>query len=349
MSKRRLCWAMAVSLGVLAFAERSSPAQDEARGKRQIVVAVLDFATQKKQEDDLASKITDLATVFLSAEDGFQMVERAEIKKLLEEMTLGKSGIVKPEEAARIGYMTGANIIITGNAFIVGDKLYVTAKVIGTETSRMSAVIAKGPLDQDLDVIVQELATKIGEFIREKGRKILPKIVTREERIGRIKERLEGKKLPVFAVAIVEQHVGRATIDPAAQTEIQYILKKCGAELVNIQEQKLATWAKDFLKEKSREVPSSFAKADLIVVGEGFSEFAGTHRNLISVKARVEIQVVHVRTGKILAVGRKSVTAVDLAEQIAGKTALQEAAADVAMTLIPEAVNAYAKLTPEKD
>ena len=62
------------------------------------------------------------------------------------------------------------------------------------------------------------------------------------------------------------------------------------------------------------------------VTGEAFSEFAGRHGDLVSVKARVEVKAVDRKTGKVLAVDRQTAVAVDLAEQVAGKTALQEAA-----------------------
>ena len=344
MRTQHVCLAMALVSCLAAFRQVcAEPKESEKLGKRQIMLAVMNFQVKKADKSNLSEKIADLLTAFLSAEDGFQLVERAELKKMLDEMALGKSGIVKPEEAAKIGYMTGANVIVTGRAFVVGKKLFITGKVVSTETSRMAAVVAKGRLDQDLDEIVQILSDKVATFLREKGQKILPKIVTRKERIQRIKDKLADQKLPLFAVAICERHVGRATIDPAAQTEMQFLLKKCGAELVNVKDLNLSSWAKDYLAASSQKLPAGLEKADILIVGEGFSEFAGTNRKLISVKARVEIQAVDVRTGKILAVGRKTVTAVDLAEQIAGKTALQEAAADVAMKLIPETVAAFSK------
>ena len=46
---------------------------------------------------------------------------------------------------------------------------------------------------------------------------------------------------------------------------------------------------------------------------------------------------------KILAECRFTATAVDLAENIAGKSALQKAAGEIALKLIPEAVDSYAK------
>ena len=59
---------------------------------------------------------------------------------------------------------------------------------------------------------------------------------------------------------------------------------------------------------------------------------------LISVKSRLEVKAIQRTTGKILAVTRETTVAVDLTEQIAGKTALQDAAARIAVRLLPKLV-----------
>ena len=76
--------------------------------------------------------------------------------------------------------------------------------------------------------------------------------------------------------------------------------------------------------------------ADVVVIGEGFSQFASRHGNLVSVKARLEVKALDRASGKVLAVDRQTSVAVDLAEHIAGKTALQDAAVSIAERLLPK-------------
>jgi len=110
----------------------------------------------------------------------------------------------------------------------------------------------------------------------------------------------------------------------------------------------LSDWARDFLKETGKAIPTGLSEADILIVGEGFSEYAGMTEKLISVKARVEMKAVDVKSGKILAVSRATTTAVDLSENIAGKSALQKAAGEIALKLIPEAVEAREKVAEPK-
>jgi hypothetical protein len=143
------------------------------------------------------------------------------------------------------------------------------------------------------------------------------KVKSREDRVAAVKKALPSSKLPVVSVSIVERHFGAPTIDPAAQTELGKILGECGFKLVD---------------DKSDD------RADVEFVGEAFSEFGMRKGNLVSCRARVELKVRNKATGQLLAVDRQTSVAVDVSEQIAGKLALQQAAAELAERVIPGAM-----------
>jgi hypothetical protein len=137
-----------------------------------------------------------------------------------------------------------------------------------------------------------------------------------EDVAEKIRQSLKTNKRPTVAVNLPERHLGGATFDPAAQTELAFLLQKCGFPLVD---------------EKSSQKP------EIEFIGEAFSEFGMRKGNLVSCKGRVELKVIEKATGKILAVDRQTSVAVDLSEQIAAKSALQKATQELAARMIPTA------------
>jgi hypothetical protein len=241
-------------------------------------------------------------------------VERAELEKVLGEQELGLSGTVSPDTAAKVGHLTGAKVLVTGRVFKVDKETIIVAKVIGTETSRVYGEMVKGASASAITDLATELAKKISTTVSQKGETLVAKVATREQLVEKIKKALGGKTLPSVSVKLAERHYGGPTIDPAAETELGKILQECGFKLVD---------------DKSPE------KADVEITGEAFSAFGLRKGNLISCKARVELKA-HKRTGELLVVDRQTSVAVDVTEQTAAKTSLQNAAVEVAERLLPK-------------
>ena len=340
------CMGMLLMMSSAAFAQEGKAEKPEASGP--LRAAVLDFETKGKEVADLGEKVADLLTVFLSMEEDMELVERAKLKDVLKEMELGASGIVDPGQATRIGGLLGAQVLITGRAFIVNEKLYLVAKAISVETSRVNAQMAKGELDLDLDVIVQELSGNVAQWLRENADKMVAKIQTPRDKVEALRKALGKSKLPVAAVKVIETHVGQPTIDPAAETEVIYLMRKVGIPVLSSKDVHISDWAREFVKDANVPPPSSAGKSDVLIVGEGFSEYAGRRAELISVKARVELKAVDRKTGTIIGIARKTVTVVDLTEQIAGKTALQKAAGEAAVEMLPEVVKQWNELREQE-
>jgi len=337
---------MLLVMSSVAFARIERGEKSEERGP--LRVAVLDFETKGKEVADLGGKVADLLTVFLSTEEDLELVERAQLKEVLQELELGASGIVDPNQATRIGGLLGAQVLITGRAFIVNEKLYLVAKAISVETSRVNAQIAKGELDMDLDVIVQELSGNVAEWLSENADKMVAEIETPQDKVKALRRALGKKKLPVASVKVIETHVGQPMIDPAAETEVVYLMRKVGIPVLSGKDVRISDWAREFVKDANVPLPPSARNADVLIVGEGFSEYAGRRSNLISVKARMELKAVDCKSGRIIGIARKTVTVVDLSEQIAGKTALQRAAGEAAAEMLPEVVAQWNNLREEE-
>jgi hypothetical protein len=276
-----------------------------------LTVAIFDF--EARDAKDLGKDVSALLNATLSTEVNLITVERAELAKVLGEQELSLSGTVSAETAAKVGHLTGARILVTGRVFKLGDENVIVAKIISAETSRVYGEMAKGR--GEATGLVIELAQKISRTVTDKSDTLVAKVEIRQERVKAIQDRLADAKRPRVFVKLPERHYGVPAIDPAAETELMKILQETG-----------------FV------VAENEAKADVIISGEAFSAAAGRKGNLHVCKARVEIKAVATKEGDVLAVDRETSVAVDLAEQTAGKTALQHAALALAARVLPKLV-----------
>ena len=141
--------AIAMIVVPLVWAQEQEPAEPAPRAsdrRPHLTVAILDFDAQDPGQPELGQHISSTLTALLSGERGFELVERATLTRTLQEHELNLSGLVEADQALRVGRLVGARILVTGRAFRLGNNLYITAKVIGTETSLVDGVLVNGKL-----------------------------------------------------------------------------------------------------------------------------------------------------------------------------------------------------------
>ncbi len=283
-----------------------------------LTAAVLDFQTSGESLEKRGAEVAVLLNARLSAAPNLILVERQELEKLLGEQELGLSGTVTPDTAAKVGALTGAKVLITGRLFAAGDKLFLVAKIMSTETSRVYGETATFNDLAAMDKAVSELAGKVQSVIDTRADTLVAKVEDPAARLERLKKLIEGKKLPSVSVTITEQHINRAAIDPAAETEIKSTLQQLGFEVIDPKH--------------------STAQPDVTISGEAFSELGARRGNLVSCRGRVEVKAVQRESGKLLLTDRQTDVAVDLAENVAGKRALENAADKLLDRLVPKLI-----------
>ncbi|TWT92790.1 CsgG/HfaB family protein [Stieleria varia] len=299
---------------VLAFCGHLSAAEP----KLPVSAAILPFESRGDVAEQ-AAQVTQLLLANLITSESVMLVERQAIDEVFEELKLSKSGAVKASDAVRVGELSGAKLLITGSVLQVNGDLYLIAKVIGTETSRLAGASVKGAENADLGTLVEQLAAEINQVVAQKAESILPKTISVDDWIQQAKKTLKGKKLPSVTVAVTEQHLGQQTFDPAAQTEMERLLTELGFNVI----------ASD---------SAAAIRADILIKGEALSQFATSRSDLVSVKCRVETQVTHQADGNVLTSDSETTMSIGLAEQLAAKQGLQDAAQQLVKRLIAKLV-----------
>lgn len=282
-------------------------------------IAVLPFRERGKEVKDRGGQVADLLFAKLIVDPGLNLVDREDLDQTLGEAELTLSGVVSPQEAIAVGHLTGARLILTGSVFQIGNKTYLVAKIIGTETSRVVGASVNGAVDGDVGELADQLGDVVIRTIKQRSDTLVARTVKKVDRIAALKKQLGDAKRPAILISVDERHVGQQVIDPAARTELMLFCKETGFDVIDVS-------------------AGATQQAKYVIRGEGISEFATRRGNLISVKARLEVKVVDRASGKVVAVDRQTRIAVDLVEQIAGKQALQDAAADIAERILPKLV-----------
>ncbi len=343
-------------VGVLVSAGQSAAADSEDLNNAQeatllapraqpLTVAVLSFQCRDEQ---IAGTIADMVMGALSGDPAIDLVEREQLDKVLQEYQIGLSGLVSASQAQRIGFLVGAKALVMGRVFLVDQQILITGKVVGVETGRVYVEQVRGEQTGQLLSLAETLGSKIAATVKLNRDKLCAPDIAKdkEQRMAELAERLEGKQLPTVSISIPERHYGQPVIDPAVETELMYWFNKCGFTVIDPGDAKnnLADWAYRYYHPQddgSQTQPLGQlvgADVDVVIVGEAFSEFATRIGPLTSCKVRAEVRALERGTGRVLAVCRRSQTAVDISERIAGKTGLQQAGVNIAYELIQQLV-----------
>lgn len=274
-----------------------------------VTVAVLDFDSGYKVKRHI---VTDLVTATLSADPQLAVVDRATLKKALDEQALGMSGTISPEQAAQVGHITGAQVLISGRLFKKGNGWAIISQIISSESGRVFTENTDQP--GDVTKVSEEIAKKLAQTINANRTNLLARRESREDRLAQILQGIKSDKRPVLSIKINEKNSETNQFNSTVETELGFLLQKAGFTIVD---------------EKSGTKPG------LEILGEATVEVGQQKGDFFSGRAIVELKVRELSTGKIICFDRQKSTGVDIGKQSATKAALESAADELAFRLIP--------------
>jgi len=272
-------------------------------------VAVLPFEARERGAEavDAGKSVSELLTVALMESGCADLVERAELEKALNELQLSAVGLTDKESQVKLGKFIGAKILITGSLFRSGDKNYLVAKVIGTETSRVMGASVSGT--DEFTGMVPELASKLTAILEKHSARLLPKAEQPDAVAAELASAVKGDGRKVFVK--VHEDINVSSPDPAAETELKKLLLRLGFNVVETRE-----------------------GADFLILGEAVAANAGMYQKFSSASARVELSIL---TGgkKLLASGADKETMAGGTYIIAAKEAIAFATLRLSRELLP--------------
>lgn len=281
-----------------------------------VTVAVYDFRPTSAILHDTAQRTTALVTADLSADTNLALIERAQLSKALSEQAFGLSGMVNSEVAAKIGQITGAKVLVSGQVLRTENhRLVIIANIVGTETARLFAVQAEGPSSGDLVKTTSELAQKISKTILEKSANLLAaRPESRDERIERILKSIEGTNRPSVSISIVFLSLDNKSHSAASEDELGTILLKAGFPVVD---------------------QNSEQKPDILITGVANYDQGTQHGDLFTSGGETELKVQERKSGRIIAFERQESTVTDSSKRVANRAAQANAMDGLAEKILP--------------
>ena len=277
-----------------------------------LTVAVYDFTDVDKNSGDYGGKVTALVTANLTVETNLVMVERLDLQKALGEQAIGASGMVNSEQAARIGQLTGAKVLVSGRVMKTErNRLVIVANIVGTETGRLFAEKAEGA-SEDFTDLTSELSRKIAHTIRKEASHFVAESKSHADELDRIVKSVTGTNRPTVSVNLHGTKEGGPCV--AANTEMGVILQKTGFVVVD---------------------DHSERKPDVEITGLVEFDRGPRRGNLYSSHVVIDLKVQDRRTGKIIAFDHQSADAVDIGLASARKAAAANATDGLAERILP--------------
>ena len=131
-------------------------------------IAIVDFNIigEDPGVKDMGSIVAEwLITSFVQS-GRFEVVERSQLQKILEEQKLALAGFVAQDTAVKLGKVLGVKVIISGTLIKMGEAIEINSRLIDTQDgSIIKAEKRKADRVSDLENTVEDLATQIkGDF-----------------------------------------------------------------------------------------------------------------------------------------------------------------------------------------
>ena len=202
-----------LSLALLGFIGRELGAQGRGQDTRP-GIAVLPFdnsgsyGQDKENFDALQKGIAGMLISELAANPAARVVEREEIEKLLAEQSLGASGKVTPETAAKIGKLVGARYVIAGTFIDFYGDFRLDARLVNVETSEIVKVESDRMQRDHLFDIIRTVAARL---MKDANLPPLPRQAS-EQRMNR---QVPTEALTFYSKALLYQDRGQK--DKAAE------------------------------------------------------------------------------------------------------------------------------------
>lgn len=133
-------------------------------GAPKLKIAVFDFKNRVYYEYwwNMALNLSDMLVTKVINSGKFDVVERSQLNKILEEKALAQSGVVEEKEALQVAKLAGADCVLIGTANIGAGKIEADARIIDIKTGIAKCAMSSSAYSMsDLRALADDLGSQI--------------------------------------------------------------------------------------------------------------------------------------------------------------------------------------------
>ena len=127
-------------------------------------IAVFTFEDTNEEEDQesLGKTFSEMLTTALIQSNRFQVLERSQLDKILEEQALELTGTIDEETAVDVGKLLGIDAIVVGSTRFLKNKIEIDARIVDAENGKAHVAASVSVEDEsELREASTELAEKL--------------------------------------------------------------------------------------------------------------------------------------------------------------------------------------------
>ena len=111
---------------------------------------------------DMALNLSDMLVTKVINSGKFDVVERSQLDKIMEEKSLAQSGVVEENEALQVAKLAGADCVLIGTANIAGGKIEADARIVDIKTGIAKCAMSSSAYSMsDLRALADDLGGQI--------------------------------------------------------------------------------------------------------------------------------------------------------------------------------------------
>jgi TolB-like protein len=160
------------------------------------------FGAEKEDLEALSVGIQQMLLTELNQNTALRIVERSQLRALLEEQDLATSGRVDAQTAAQVGKLVGARYVVTGVFIDLNGNFRMDGRIVDVETSEILKTAQVQDRRENLYTMLFDLAGRITDDVNLPA---LPESVQKERR----EREIPAEAVTLYSRAQVYQDAGR--------------------------------------------------------------------------------------------------------------------------------------------